>query len=128
MYSEAYLLTLSFFQKALRASGPETLHDTLTGVIAHPYILSFIHTLTERGVPFTLAIIDLDNFKHVNDHYGHEIGDRVLSEIAAALRDAVGTDGVVGRFSVDVDSKKGLSCYAPIFWEALRKRKETVIG
>lgn len=32
--------------------------------------------------PFTLAIIDIDNFNHVNDHYGHLVGDTVIKVIA----------------------------------------------
>ena len=45
-----------------------------------------------------LLILDLDHFKRVNDRHGHLAGDRVLSSVAAALRDEVRDNDLVGRF------------------------------
>ena len=40
-----------------------------------------------------LVVLDVDRFKHINDSYGHGVGDEVLKEFAARLRDSVrGTD------------------------------------
>jgi diguanylate cyclase (GGDEF)-like protein len=44
-----------------------------------------------------LLALDLDFFKQINDKYGHNVGDLVLSEVAATLAETVGSDGVVAR-------------------------------
>lgn len=48
-----------------------------------------------------LAIIDIDDFKQVNDNFGHMYGDTVLSKLADIVRGVVKTRGVVGRFGGD---------------------------
>jgi diguanylate cyclase (GGDEF)-like protein len=45
-----------------------------------------------------LLVLDLDHFKLVNDQYGHLVGDHVLAAVAAAVRDEVRDDDLVGRF------------------------------
>ena len=45
-----------------------------------------------------LLVLDLDHFKLVNDRYGHLVGDHVLAAVAAAVRDEVRDDDLVGRF------------------------------
>lgn len=47
--------------------------------------------------PACVALIDIDHFKRVNDHYGHEAGDAALVVFAQACRNALRTDDVVGR-------------------------------
>ena len=48
-----------------------------------------------------IAIIDLDNFKNINDTFGHMFGDEVLATAAEILKDAVAGNGVVGRIGGD---------------------------
>lgn len=50
------------------------------------------------GEPLALAVIDIDLFKAVNDEHGHQVGDDVLRELAAALRQAARTEDLVARF------------------------------
>lgn len=48
-----------------------------------------------------LFVLDIDFFKHVNDTYGHEVGDTILLEVASSLQSLVATNGFVGRFGGD---------------------------
>jgi len=55
----------------------------------------------ERDQPFVLALMDLDDFKQINDQWGHPIGDEVLQAVASRLRRAVRQEDVVCRMGGD---------------------------
>lgn len=81
-------------------------HDALTGLANRPLLLDRIaHALARRrATPKTeLAVlfIDLDGFKAVNDAFGHQAGDLVLSEVASRLRATVRPADTVARFGGD---------------------------
>lgn len=101
MYSAKDLSEYPFFQAALQQTPIEVMHDPLTGVISRKWILSLVQQMVERGEPFYLAMLDLDNFKGINDTYGHHVGDQVLTQIATLLKEQIGSDGLVGRFGGD---------------------------
>ena len=78
----------------------QALEDTLTRLHNRRFMDSDLPRELERtrrfGREFTLAILDVDSFKQINDRYSHQLGDRVLAEIAAILQSACrGMDGVV---------------------------------
>ena len=50
------------------------------------------------GVPPSVLLVDLDHFRHINDVYGHAVGDRVLSEIATRLQGRLRGYDVLGRW------------------------------
>ncbi|MDT3670084.1 MAG: bifunctional diguanylate cyclase/phosphodiesterase [Aromatoleum sp.] len=54
-----------------------------------------------RGHPAGLLLIDLDNFKSINDGYGHAIGDTFLKTIAASLKQALRTEDILARYGGD---------------------------
>jgi diguanylate cyclase (GGDEF)-like protein len=57
---------------------------------------------TQRlGQPLVALMIDVDNFKQINDTHGHIVGDQVLAEIAQACREQVRPDDIVGRYGGD---------------------------
>lgn len=77
--------------------------DYLTGVLTKAEITNFvINTVDVKKVDnVTLAIIDIDYFKKVNDVYGHMMGDEVLKRVASIIRNEVRDEGIVGRFGGD---------------------------
>lgn len=63
------------------------------------YVRNLIDSKPDKNV--TIAIIDVDDFKTINDTYGHMFGDEVLYKVADILRDAVGRKGLCGRIGGD---------------------------
>ncbi len=65
-------------------------YDTLTGLanrrLFKIYLDNAIATAKRDGQKLALLFIDLDNFKVINDHYGHQMGDRVLEEFASRVQ------------------------------------------
>lgn len=68
-------------------------HDLLTGLSNRRDIIEKMETERERqlrtGKPFTIILGDIDNFKNLNDAFGHDAGDYVLQTIGGILRDQV---------------------------------------
>ncbi len=72
-------------------------HDSLTGLYNRSYIENHISQcmLMERTNTLALIIMDIDDFKNVNDTYGHPAGDRLLVNVAGVIKD-YGTAGRMG--------------------------------
>jgi diguanylate cyclase (GGDEF)-like protein len=81
-----------------RALAEELLRDGLTGL---PNRAFFEQQIAAAGPGAVLALIDLDDFKRVNDSLGHVAGDRLLSIAAERLRNAVRSDDIVARLGGD---------------------------
>lgn len=72
-------------------------HDSLTGLLNRRMFDEmaeawFAQTL-RLGVPFSLALFDIDHFKRLNDSFGHQAGDKVLREIAACVQHELSRQG-----------------------------------
>ncbi|MEZ5291234.1 MAG: GGDEF domain-containing protein [Vicinamibacterales bacterium] len=61
-------------------------------------IREWIARAARDGRAFSVGMVDLDDFKRINDTYGHPVGDRVIVAAARILRDAVGDGELVARF------------------------------
>jgi diguanylate cyclase (GGDEF)-like protein len=76
--------------------------DALTGLYNHMAFYEYMDVLLLQAetyhYPVHLAVMDIDNFKKINDTYGHGIGDIVLKRIAKAIKDNVTTDDFVARY------------------------------
>ena len=79
--------------------------DPLTGLTNSRAFLErgpkMLAASNQRGEPITLAFIDLDHFKRVNDRDGHEAGDRLLETVGALLRRHLSARGEVARLGGD---------------------------
>ena len=79
----------------------DALCDSLTGLANHRAfdlrIREALETATSEGRPLSLALLDIDHFKHVNDTHGHLVGDDVLTEFAQRLTRHVRDGDFVAR-------------------------------
>ncbi|MCF6766867.1 EAL domain-containing protein [Thiotrichales bacterium 19S11-10] len=81
-------------------------HDFLTGAHSRSFLLDNLDSLTSRKEkqPCTLIILDIVNFKQVNDKYGHTIGDKILKQVANAFKAWVNSfkpHGIIARIGGD---------------------------
>jgi diguanylate cyclase (GGDEF)-like protein/PAS domain S-box-containing protein len=83
----------------------EALIDPLTDIWNRRYILKHLESENNRikryGEKASLAIIDLGEFKLVNDLYGHEAGDEILKKIASVLKESIRICDMVARYGGD---------------------------
>jgi diguanylate cyclase (GGDEF)-like protein len=87
--------------RAERALEHQATHDPLTHL---PNRREFVTRLAEQlglGRQCAILFLDLDGFKGINDRYGHDTGDRLLTEVAFRLRSCVRAPHTVSRFGGD---------------------------
>ncbi|MGH2791875.1 MAG: diguanylate cyclase domain-containing protein [Actinomycetota bacterium] len=81
------------------------LHDPLTGLPNRRLLVDRATQAIERqerqGTTVVLMVLDLDDFKMVNDTFGHHAGDEILTELAGRLQDTLRPGDTVGRFGGD---------------------------
>lgn len=97
--------------------------DVLTGLANRMVFqenLDLLLNSEEGGDPFGLVMVDLDQFKEINDRFGHTAGDEVLQEFAARLRQTVRDSDVVARLGGDE--------FAILLIGAPREVAEEVVG
>ena len=87
------LLAISFYQRSTHRALSAmrlALTDPLTGLGNHRHFHERLQrellNAEEQRTPLTLCFVDIDDFKNINDRYGHPSGDRVLSQVAGRLR------------------------------------------
>lgn len=76
--------------------------DELTGVYNRRFFVEFCSRELEKSKrdnsPVSFIILDLDFFKKVNDHYGHQAGDVVLQQVAMICRNSIRSKDILGRY------------------------------
>lgn len=79
------------------------IHDGLTGLYSQQYFWDQLRSMIQHdnSKNFSLIMIDLDEFKKLNDEHGHLVGDRVLKEIADTIKSHVRDSDTVARYGGD---------------------------
>lgn len=77
--------------------------DQLTGLYNRRYLFDTLKKLNEtnKNNHFSIAMIDVNKFKEINDNYGHMVGDKVLFSIGVLLKDFYKEEFIVGRYGGD---------------------------
>ncbi|MBW1999116.1 MAG: diguanylate cyclase [Deltaproteobacteria bacterium] len=98
-----------FFLNFLQHSGKDPsrliFEDELTGIYNRRFLYQYLQSkvrwdsLEER--PFSLIMMDVDNFKQINDMYGHQVGDRALIWVAELLKEVAAQDVLPVRYAGD---------------------------
>ncbi len=80
-------------------------HDMLTGFYNHQSIHQLVESYKDHAIKektgLSVVVIDVDNFKKVNDTYGHKVGDHIIRMIAYHIKEATRTVDVHGRYGGD---------------------------
>ena len=76
--------------------------DDLTNIYNRRHFLERMQSEIDRarryGTPFSVMFIDIDNFKDLNDSYGHQVGDKILAELATILKHWARSSDIVARY------------------------------
>jgi diguanylate cyclase (GGDEF)-like protein len=118
-------------RKSLDIIQDMAIHDDLTGFYNRHHLMEMIASENNRSVRtgsvFSLAMLDIDHFKNINDTYGHQAGDNVLITFCAIVRSVLRKTDFCGRYGGEeflvVLTETDLQS-AKIFAERIRARVE----
>lgn len=93
--------SITHYKSVLRQAVELLNRDDLTGLANRRHLKTRFWVLRRRSLPMALLYFDLNGFKAVNDSYGHEVGDMVLSIIGQRLTQSVRPEEMVARLGGD---------------------------
>ncbi len=112
--SESSILLDSVLKECMEEAANISMTDTLTGLYNRAYAQSHVEELLRSSHSGALFMMDMDDFKHINDVYGHIIGDQILKIYAGVMRKVgtgadilcrVGGDEFI-MFNTDVETRE----------------------
>lgn len=75
--------------------------DSMTKTLNKKGITDYAEAAVTRGTGAAVIMMDIDNFKNINDTYGHLFGDEVITAVADVIKKVIGRNGVAGRVGGD---------------------------
>lgn len=79
--------------------------DSLTGIYNRGTFINFSNKFFTKqkreNIPISLALVDVDNFKEINDVYGHRVGDKILVEIVQSISESIRDSDIFARYGGD---------------------------
>ena len=84
--------------KRIQRLKKQNFHDSMTGVFNRRYFDLLYEKYIRKKKNMSIIMIDIDNFKSVNDTYGHKFGDEVIKSVANVLRNTLSDEGKVFRY------------------------------
>lgn len=79
----------------------DALTDYLTGTNNRRSIMKSLERMVKCRKPFSVMYIDIDEFKYINDNYGHKVGDNVIKITASRINSVIGSKSILGRIGGD---------------------------
>ena len=76
-------------------------NDAVTGLPNRRFFDGMVESLYNEGQPFHVVIVDVDDFKRINDTYGHEMGDDVLKKVGERIQQSIRVGDMVARYGGD---------------------------
>lgn len=73
-------------------------NDSITGIPNRLMVNKYLENISDTNKTFTIAMIDIDKFKEINDRFGHLFGDQILAELASILKSEISYRDFVGRY------------------------------
>ncbi|MET0029050.1 MAG: diguanylate cyclase [Candidatus Thiodiazotropha sp.] len=94
-------------------------HDSLTGLFNRRHFFQLASTLFDTNPTVLAAMIDIDDFKRINDVYGHAVGDTVIKQIASILERNLEPGQVAGRIGGEEFAIVAADTNREIFWNMI---------
>jgi diguanylate cyclase (GGDEF)-like protein len=99
---ETLIRKRDYYVQEIRDLGYLAFNDSLTGLPNRHFFERVVKSLIQEGQhQFYLTFIDIDNFKRINDTYGHEFGDLLLKSVAARIKRELREGDIIARYGGD---------------------------
>ncbi len=125
MYS---MMALGIFSAYISIETINSSKDYLTKLFTRSKAVDFIDNLITKKSDFAVVMIDIDNFKDINDEFGHSIGDLVLFDFGKLLLKVFEDDTLVSRFGGDEFVVICKTCSEELLMTAKQRLKDELVN